>query len=547
MQRLFYLLVLFFFTASQAQRVKTIVPPSVVIGNAFQIQYVITDPSNLLTLSTPALDSFKVVSGPNRYRGNSMVNGKSVPIENITYTVVPVSTGHLKIPALTASFKNSAEEKTKEVAILVLPQPKASFLSNSSYTDISLYLPSSKADMQKLIDENIFVRTEVDKKTCFVGEPVIASFVLYSRLQSTSQVDNAPSLYGFTVMDMLDINEAHPGVKTIDGKIFNTSVLRKLQLYPDQAGDLVIDQMQLQNQVEFNDPELPNRKISFDKTLLSDIITIRVKKLPSPKPDNYTGAVGKFKIKMELPADSIEAEQQGKLFLTVSGKGNFIQFSPPLVHWPKNFDVFDPDITEQLSRTSTPQEGSRTYVYHFTCDSEGLYRLPAVSFCFFNPQKAAYENISSDSLEIKIIPARHEKNASHENSFRKVTLAWLPVVLVVLVALLSWYFKTRQKRKLPLATKAKPEHPSLVQKMEELNTKDLSEKETCIGIQKVIALVFKQYPGLSGKQKQSFLDIRQDCELMAYSDMNTEGKKEELKQRMILLIKELENNHSAYL
>src|SRR5439155_25639827 len=111
----------------------------------------------------------------------------------------------------------------KEVSILVLPQPKASFFSNSSYTDISLYHPSSTAEMQKLIDENIFVRTEVDKKTCFVGEPIVASFVLYSRLQSTSQVDNAPSLYGFSVMDMLDINEAHPGVKTIDGKIFNTS------------------------------------------------------------------------------------------------------------------------------------------------------------------------------------------------------------------------------------------------------------------------------------------------------------------------------------
>src|SRR5947208_15498824 len=97
MQRIFYFLVLFFFTASQAQRVKTIVPPSVVIGNAFQIQYVITDASALLNISTPVLDSFKVVSGPNRYKGNSMVDGKSLPVENITYTVVPVSTGYLKI------------------------------------------------------------------------------------------------------------------------------------------------------------------------------------------------------------------------------------------------------------------------------------------------------------------------------------------------------------------------------------------------------------------------------------------------------------------
>src|SRR4051812_2097213 len=303
---------LLLFYGAGAQRIQTIVPTQpVVIGNAFQIQYIIQEPSTLINLTPPSFEGLQVVSGPNHYKGTNITEGKTTVIENITYTLVPMNTGFLKIKGLTAVFKNG-DEKTQDVIVEVVPQPRASFSTRSSYTEVSLYTPASKTDLEKLIAVNLFVKTVVDRTSCFIGEPVTATFKLYSRLQSTSEVINSPSLYGFSVMDLLNINEAHQSVETIGGKIFNTSVLRKLQLYPGQAGKLVIDPMQLQNEIDFDD-SIDHRKKRIQKLLSSNPVIINVKPLPEKKPDSYTGAIGHFAISATSATGQLSQGQQGHM------------------------------------------------------------------------------------------------------------------------------------------------------------------------------------------------------------------------------------------
>jgi len=140
---------LIFFLSSlaiHAQRIQAIVPSQVVAGNAFQIQYIINDPSDFLEINTPQFDNLQLISGPNYYKGNSLVNGKKQSIENVTYTVVPTKSGMIRINSVTARFKNNEEEKSDEIFIHVLPQPKASFNALSTYTDINLYTPSTKTE-----------------------------------------------------------------------------------------------------------------------------------------------------------------------------------------------------------------------------------------------------------------------------------------------------------------------------------------------------------------------------------------------------------------
>src|SRR4051812_3563388 len=94
MKKLVLIFLLDFFLGARAQKVQTIVPSQpVVVGNAFQIQYIISDPSALTSISTPAFDSLHIVSGPNHYKETAMMEGRSVPIENITYTLVPSRIG----------------------------------------------------------------------------------------------------------------------------------------------------------------------------------------------------------------------------------------------------------------------------------------------------------------------------------------------------------------------------------------------------------------------------------------------------------------------
>ncbi|HEU0064160.1 MAG TPA: BatD family protein, partial [Flavisolibacter sp.] len=183
----------------QAQKVQTILPVQPVLeGTAFQIQYVISNPSEVINVLPPDFDSLRLVSGPNHYKGIAIVNGKQQALNNITYTFVASKPGNYSIKGIDVTFKNNIHQKAGDVFIKVITAPQASYNTRSNYTDASLYAPHTKKNLQQLIKDNLFVKTEVNKTTVFEGEPVVATYTLYSRLQSSSQATKSPSLYGFS-------------------------------------------------------------------------------------------------------------------------------------------------------------------------------------------------------------------------------------------------------------------------------------------------------------------------------------------------------------
>ena len=92
----------------------------------------------------------------------------------------------------------------------------------------------------------------IDKKTCYAGEPVVATFKLYSRLQSKSDIIKNPGFYGFSVHDMINLDDKMVNTEEFNGKEFDVHTIRQVQLYPLQAGIYTIDAMEVKNKVEFS-------------------------------------------------------------------------------------------------------------------------------------------------------------------------------------------------------------------------------------------------------------------------------------------------------
>src|SRR5689334_3916860 len=115
MKALLFLFFLCYFASSSAQTIQTIVPgQSVVMGTAFQVQYVITEPAGLINADTPSFKECRLVSGPNFYKGTATVGGRSQAIRNITYTLVPLRIGRLKIEGIRAHFKGNIDKKADD-------------------------------------------------------------------------------------------------------------------------------------------------------------------------------------------------------------------------------------------------------------------------------------------------------------------------------------------------------------------------------------------------------------------------------------------------
>jgi hypothetical protein len=77
-----------------------------------------------------------------------------------------------------------------------------------------------------------------------------------------------------------------------------------------------------------------------------------------------------------------------------------------------------------------------------------------------------------------------------------------------------------------------------MQKLDEIVSLQLSAKSFCFEIQKLSKSVTKDYI-LNPEQKQELQSIQKDCQLLIYSDMESEGKQEELQKRVENLLRQL--------
>ena len=526
----------FFVLQVQAQKVQTIVPEKIVAGNAFQVQYIISHPSGLMNMATPELENLRLISGPNHYKGTSLINGKLRAIENISFTVLANKEGLVRIKGITVSFKNGDDESTEDIVLNVLPPPKGSFNAVSSYTDSRVYAPASGADLDKLVEENLFVKAEVSKRGCFLGEAITATFKLYSRLQSSSEVLNAPSLYGFSVMDIFNVNELHQAVENINGKIFNTSVLRKLQLYPAQTGKLVVDPMQIQNEIEFED-SITGEKIKVQKLLASKPIEIAVKALPGKQPADFSGAVGKFVMGVTLEKARMTAGEKARLIVKIAGQGNFIQLAPPEIKWPAGLDVFDALVSDNIDKTIVPAEGTREYSFLFTTDRPGNYTIPPISFSFFDPQSGSFKKVNSEAVKIEMTqPIQEQKKIAAENKAGtpKSRLWFFSALLGVLLVVYFFVWKKRQLIEIRMEEAA----PSYHQKLQVIVSSQLGDKEFCLQLQKLFSELDKTSV-LSADQKAELQSLKSDCRLIIYSGVVAEGGREALEKRAENLFQQL--------
>ncbi len=448
--------------------IRTIVPGTPVVeGESFRVQYVITDASVTEKFTGPDFRQFRLVAGPDIYYGEIAGTSQFRQSRNYVYTLEAKKPGRYILPAARAIINGKLELSEKEVIIVISKEEAYRRLNKEA--EKSEYFLKPGEDVQEKIRQNLFLKLMVDKKTCYVGEPVLATFKLYSRLESKSDIVKNPGFYGFTVFDMINLSDRFVTTETVNGKVFDVHTIRKVQLYPLQAGSFTIDPMELQNRIEFSrssvykktEQEIMEGILGQEEEPASDINTtfvendmrteavrIEVKPLPAAaKPVSYNGAVGAFAITANLTASQLAKNEEGILEIVVGGTGNFIQLSAPVVNWPRHIEGFEPEVKDMLDRNTSPTMGKRIFRYPFASATPGEYTIPAVEITYFNPDSGRYKTITTEPQVIHI-SAREKANPTTVVATTKKTgdSKWWMGIMALVVATLGagWYYQRRK-------------------------------------------------------------------------------------------------------
>jgi hypothetical protein len=389
-----------------------------------QVQYLIENTTRVSSFIPPKFKQFQIVEGPNQTTGYNMVNGNLKEYVSFSYLLRPGKAGKWVIPAAIARVEGK-NYTSNAVEVVVSKGAVAAPSEESMVAAEELILKPGEQAINK-IRNNLFVRLDVDRTAVMVGEPIVATYKLYTRLRSESRVTERPSFNGFSVYDMVNPDQMEATKEQFQGREYNVYLLRKVQLYPLQAGTFELESLEVTNDIRFISasaldggyvPSELLRELALGLNNSSGIVTesvalknppvsVVVKALPPAEDSSASGAVGHFTIRSFIDAPEVHKGDVVNLEVQVAGRGNFPMIPVPKVNWPSGIDVFEANSTDQVNKFVAPLSGSKLFSIPFTVNKEGPLDIPPVEFVYYDVDARKYVNAKSEPLSIQILAAR---------------------------------------------------------------------------------------------------------------------------------------------
>ena len=370
-------------------------PATVKSGQPFRIEYMINVQG--AQLGQPDLTGLNYY-GASTSQSVSIVNGSMTVKYSVYYTVSAPKAGTYKIPPVTAEY-NGKTYKSRELVIEAQDNPQQNQAQNQGGQNPQQ--PQQRDDEQVSGSGNLFIDVNVNKKEVYVGQHIVLSAGFYSRYSIQELADTKlPSYNGFWVKDIATPSRITLQQKLINGVPYSYGLLHKKVLIPQRAGELVIEPYSIDfiTREGFWD--------SYKRTGKSTPKTIKVKQLPSPKPDNFGGAVGSFNISMTADKEEVKLDDPLTIKVTLTGNGNIQLCEAPKVDIPSAFEAFPPKSTENIKTDDNGMSGTRTFNYVAIARQPGQITIPAVKFSYFDLATKSYKTVSTNELTINITGER---------------------------------------------------------------------------------------------------------------------------------------------
>lgn len=267
---------------------------------------------------------------------------------------------------------------------------------------------NNNENAEEKIRKNIFIKVTTNKNSCFVGEPVLVTYQLYSAIRSSSKVSKQPSFSNCSVVELT--TDQPPVIQKVDDRYYRVFLIRKVELIPLKQGDLQMDIASVDNDVTFFSKENPYQSKTVTTTINSEPLKVEVKALPKDMPQNFSGVVGKFNIRARVDSNRIPKGENNSLKISITGDGNIPAISSPQIIWPASLEHFDIKDTQNIDKMSFPMHGTRTFEIPFISTKEGKIIIPKISFTYFNPSASAYETVYTDSIPLLVTHALAKSN-----------------------------------------------------------------------------------------------------------------------------------------
>jgi len=561
-------------------------PKAVENGAQFKIVYSVNAKGSDLKL--PEMKNFDFLGGPQTSQSSSysIVNGKATQSFNLSYTVYfkALKEGTYNIPPATIKV-DKQQYKSNSLTIEVV----------KSSTDLNSQ-PNQNQNQQNKpkTDKNnpLFYRIFADKKDVYLGEQIVVTIKLFSLYGiDGSESAKMPSYNGFFKQEI----ETKGILKQekIDGQIYNTAVVERMILFPQQTGKLTIDSATIGLVLlqQYRDRYGFPRYKRFKQEVVSNKVDINVRPLPPNKPADFNGAVGTFTLNGSVNKTKAKTNDALTFKVVLKGKGNINLVNPPKLLLPPDFETYEPKTNVNISNTIAGQKGTKTFEYLAVPRHAGEFKVAPITLTYFDPDAGRYKTLKTQEFNISIekgddtisapmvvgiskeeiqflgsdIKYIKLKSKLHkvDSGFFGTILYYLsfPILLLVMSVIIIWRRKHVKQRQNTLLMKNKKANKLAVKRLHKANhhfkagNNEMFYEEMARAmwgyvsdklsipvsdLSKENAKELFEKHNVDNEQTDTFFQIIDDCEFARYAPPTEGGALKELYDRAIKAISKVE-------
>lgn len=420
--------------SANAQEMSVQAPQTVYVGDNFTVRFIVNDQSR--DFVGPTFKGFSLRSGPNTSSSTSMsfINGQTTRSVQTTYSYTLTADLEGTFTVGSASCNVGGKQinsKTFSIKVEKLSQQAQQQRQQQQQQQRDPW--ASQPAATQIDDNTLFARASISNSNPYQGEQVIITYKIYTQVQvSQFAIDKLPRNPGFWAEDLTDDRQVKQYYETIGDRRYKVAEIRRGALFAQESGKLAIEPLNLnvlamvQRQRQrtgsiwdlFDDPFF-NPQQAVERPLSTNRINVNVKPLPSA-PDGFGGAVGKFDIKGGINFNEVKANEAITYTVTVSGSGNLMLIDAPQPQFPSVFEVYDPQIDDNIRKSDNGISGSRTFEWVLIPRSQGTFTIPPFKFVYFDPTIGQYVTREVPAQHVEVAKGDTRAITNDAGSVRKL-------------------------------------------------------------------------------------------------------------------------------
>ncbi|HFC00940.1 MAG TPA: protein BatD, partial [Phaeodactylibacter sp.] len=375
----------------------------------FTVTFTLTNGS-WTQFTPPDFRGFNQVGNPAQQSSTSIINGKVTRSQSLVYNVLTKKKGKFVIGPATAVVNGKK-------------------IKSNSFT-IEVVEGKAKTDESVETGDEFFVRAEPSTRTARIGQQITLDYKLYTKINIESyDLGEDPEYKGFFAEDIRQVNYRTMR-EEINGEMYTTKIFKRVALYPQQAGLLTIEPLDLRLGVS-TQPSGRRRSFFFNdvkyKPYRVDSVQIHV--LPFPQnsiPESFSGAVGRYQMMANVNKTNITTDDALTVTMTIQGNGDIKRIKLPDLGLGENFEVYEPEILEEKTFEYQGEVlGKKVLEYQALPLEPGDYTVQP-RFTYFDTDSSRFITLGIEPVKIVVKKGRKKRKSNIVQRAETDKLVFLP-------------------------------------------------------------------------------------------------------------------------